>query len=103
MKIRQTPDPLASSLNSHSSSSEQTALLRLADWKKEKYQKMLTHIVKALSLNNNITLLHVQHYMRGFQKITVCEKISKVKDALIPQKIDSGLKMIFVLKWIQIL
>lgn len=47
---------------------------------------MLMYRVKALSLNNNITLLNVQHYMRCFQKTRVCEKISKVKGALIPQK-----------------
>ena len=88
-KIRQTPDSLASSLNSYSCSSKQTTLFWLADWKKEKYQKIFTHKVKALSLNNSITLLCVQHYMRSFQKITcVYEKTSKVKDALIAQEIE---------------
>lgn len=49
---------------------------------------MTTHKVKALSLNNNITLLDVQHYMRNLQKITIYEKVSKVKGALIPQQIE---------------
>lgn len=79
LKIRWTPDPLDSFLNSHSTSSEQTTLLRSADWKKGKISE------NDLSLSN-ITLLNVQHYMRGFQKIIVSEKITKIKGVLIPQK-----------------
>lgn len=54
-KTRRTPDSLASSLNSYSSSSEKTALLRLVAGKKRKKEKKKDkkwqHYVKALSLN----------------------------------------------------